>query len=126
MKNYRTLGIIISVLLVFILTGCGENYSYEETKIQANVIQCEEGTFHPDTSYQSIANMYRTQDNLSMWSLYEGLANANGKYDYNVLVDIEGNSYIVVRSEQYEVGQTITITKLETYKDSELVKIEYK
>lgn len=124
MKKYVTLG-IITILFVFILTGCGENYSYETTEIKTVVLQCEEGTYHPDESYLSIANMYFVQQNLNMWNIYRNLADDNGKYDYNVTINIDGNNYTVVREEQYEVGQYITITRINTYMDSQLVKTEY-
>lgn len=59
--------------------------------------------------------------------MYMSLANDNGTYDYNVTIDIEGNNYTVVRKEQYEVGQYITITMVNTYnKDLQLVNTEYK
>lgn len=56
MKKYVTLG-IMAILFVFMLTGCGEKYSYEETEFEAIVIQCKEGTYHPDASYIAIANI---------------------------------------------------------------------
>ena len=126
MKRYVALG-IVSILLVFMLTGCEEKYSYEETEFEAIVIQCEKGTFHPDASYLSIADMYLAQKNYGLWSTYNSLANANGTYDYNVTVNIDGNNYTVVRENQYEIGQYITITKVNTYNmASQLVKTEYK
>lgn len=126
MRKYTTLG-ILAILFVFMLTGCGEKYSYEQTELEAVVIQCEEGTYNPDASYMAIANMYLAQQNYGMWSMYMSLANANGTYDYNVTIDIDGNNYTVVREEQYEVGQYITITMVNTYNmDLQLVNTEYK
>lgn len=126
MRKYTTLG-ILAILFVFMLTGCGEKYSYEQTELEAVVIQCEEGTYNPDSSYMAIANMYLAQQNYRMWSMYMSLANANGTYDYNVTIDIDGNNYTVVREEQYEVGQYITITMVNTYNmDLQLVNTEYK
>lgn len=126
MKRYVALG-IVSILFVVMLTGCGEKYSYEETEFEAIVIQCEKGTFHPDASYLSIANMYLAQKNSGLWSMYTSLANSNGTYDYNVTVNIDENNYTVVRENQYEIGQYITITEVNTYNmDSQLVKTEYK
>lgn len=125
MRKYVTLGIFV-ILFVFILTGCEEN-SYKETEIQTAVIQCEEGTYHPNASYEAIARMYFSQGKYAMSNVYKNLAKANGKYDYDIAISIEGKKYTVVRSEQYEVGQTISVTKVETYdKDSKLIKTEYK
>ncbi len=42
---------IMAILFVFMLTGCGENYSYKETEFETVVIKCEKGTFHPDAFY---------------------------------------------------------------------------
>lgn len=124
MKRHFTLG-ILTLLFVFVLTGCG-NYSYEETQIETIVIQCEEGTYHPDPSYMTIANMYYSQKNYGLWTTYRNLAYSNGSYDYNITVNIEGVDYVIVRSEEYEIGQTIIITQKNTYKDSQLEKTEYK
>lgn len=126
MKKYATLG-ILTILFVFMLTGCGEKYSYEQIELETVVIQCEKGTYHPDESYMSIAKMYLTQNEYGLWNMYMSLANDNGTYDYNVTIDIDGNNYTVVRKEQYEVGQYITITMVNTYnKDLQLVNTEYK
>lgn len=125
MKKNATLGILV-ILFVFMLTGCGEKYSYKETEIQATVIQCEQGTFHPDSYYYSLANMYLSQKDYGMWNMYLTLANSNGKYDYNVIISINESNFTVVRSELYVVGQTITVTEVKTYNSNELVKIEYK
>ena len=126
MKKFATIGTII-VLFALILTGCGEKYSYEQTELEAVVIKCEEGTYHPDESYMAIANMYLAQNNLGMWSMYMSLANTNGAYEYNVTIDIDGNNYTVIREEKYEVGQYITIVMVSTYNtDSQLIKTECK
>lgn len=126
MRKYVTLW-ILTILFVFMLTGCGEKYSYEETELEAVVIQCQEGTYHLNASDIAIANMYLVQKNYGLWSMYMTLANTNGTYDYNVTINIDDNNYTVVREEQYEVGQYITITRVNTYnKDSQLINTEYK
>lgn len=126
MKKYVALG-IVAILFVFMLTGCGEKYSYEKTEFEATVIQCEKGAFHPNASYLASANAYLAQENYGLWSMYLNLANANGTYDYNVTINIDENNYIVIREEQYEIGQSIIITKINTYDmDSQLVNTEYK
>lgn len=127
MKRFATLGIVSIFLFVVMLTGCGEKYSYEETEFEAIVIQCEKGTFHPDASYLSIANMYLAQKNYGLWNMYTSLANSNGTYDYIVTANIDENYYTVIRENQYQIGQYITITEVNTYDmDSQLVKTEYK
>ena len=124
MKKFATLGIIV---LFALMTGCGKNYSYERTELEAVVIECEEGTYHPDASYMAIANMYLAQNNLGMWSTYMNLANTNGAYDYNVTIVIDGNNHTVIREQQYEIGQYITITMVNTYnQDKQLVNRECK
>lgn len=126
MRKRATVGILV-ILFVFMLTGCGEQYSYEQTELEAVVTQCEEGTYHPDASYMALANAYLAQKRYGLWSMYMSLANDNGTYDYNVTVEIDGNLYTVVREEQYEVGQYITITRVCTYNaDSQLVDMQYK
>lgn len=126
MKKYVTLG-IVAILFVFMLTGCGEKYSYEETEFETIVIQCEKGAFHPNASYLATANMYLAQGNYGLWSMYTSLANTNGTYDYNVTINIDGNNYTVIREDQYEIGQSITIIKINTYDmDSQLINTEYK
>ena len=127
MKRFATLGIVSIFLFVIMLTGCGEKYSYEETEFEAVVVQCEKATFHPDASYLSIANMYLAQKNYGLWNMYTSLANSNGTYDYIVTANIDENYYTVIRENQYQIGQYITITEVNTYDmDSQLVKTEYK
>lgn len=120
---------ITFVILLFALisTGCGEKYSYEQIESKAIVMGCEKGTYHPDASYIAIADMYLAQKNYGMWSVYMSLANANGTYDYKILINFKGNNHIVIREEQYEAGQEITVTIVNTYNaDSQLVKTEVK
>jgi len=124
MKKFFALGMLI-FLFVFVLTGCG-NYSYKETKIETTVIQCEKGNYNKNAAYNATANMYVAQGKHAQAAMYKALANANGYYNYNITVNIEGKKYIIVRLEQYEVNECIVITKVDTYKDSQLVKTEYK
>ena len=126
MKKYVTLG-IVAILFVFMLTGCGEKYSYEKTEFETIVIQCEKGEFHPDESYLTTADIYLAHGNYTLWSMYTDWANANGTYDYNVTINIDENNYTVIREDQYEIGQSITIIKINTYNmDSQLINTEYK
>lgn len=106
--------VTVAILFVFMLVGCKETPSYEE--IEAIVIQCEKGEFHPNEIYVSTANMYLAQENYELWSMYKSLADTNGTYDYNVTVSIDEGSYTatVVRKDQYEIGSTITIKRINT------------
>ena len=54
------------------------------------------------------------------------LANANGKYDYNITICIDCKKYTVIRKKPYNVGTCITVTEVKTYQDTELIKTEYK
>lgn len=124
MKKHVTLG-IIAILFVLMLTGCS-TYSYEETSIQTTVVQCGEGTFKPDPYYSQKALEAQMNLDLNAYSLNLTMANTLGSYEYPITVSLGEINFTVVRSEQYEVGQTITITEVKTFKDSELIKIEYK
>jgi hypothetical protein len=120
---------ITFVILLFALisTGCGEKYSYEQIESKAIVMGCEKGTYHPNEYYESIAYMYLAQGDYSTWCLYMSLAETNGTYDYKILINFKGNNHIVIREEQYEAGQEITVTIVNTYNaDSQLVKTEVK
>ena len=126
MRKYITLG-IFAILFLFMLTGCEPEYSYEQTELEAVVIQCEKGTYNPDAEYLALAEMYMVQNNAYMSMSCMDLANQNGTWDYNVTVDIDGDNYTVVREKSYEVGQNITITVINTYnRDMQLVNIEYR
>ncbi len=125
MKKYMALG-IMSLLFVFMLVGCGKNYTYEETEFETVVIECEEGTYHQNASYLVMANTYLAQQNYGLWSTYVNLANATGKYDYKITISIDEDNYTVIREDQYEVGQYVTVIKVNTYLDSQLIKTEYK
>jgi hypothetical protein len=125
MKRFATL-LIASSLFVCTLSGCRETYSYEETQLEATVTECTEGNFHPDAAYMATANAYLAQQNYGLYSTYLALANNNGKYDYNITVTLNNESYTVVRDEKVDVGTTITITKVDTYgENSEYIKTTY-
>ncbi len=126
MKRYATM-LIASGLFVCTLSGCGKTYSYEETQLEAVVTECTEGNFHPDAAYMATANAYLTQQNYGLYSTYMALANNNGKYDYNITVKLDNESYTVVRDNKYDVGTSITITKVDTYSEnSEYIETKYK
>lgn len=121
--------VILVCLFAAILIGCEkEQYTYSQTEFDADVVSCEESTFHPNTTYITLANMYLGQNNYALWSMYMTLANATGQYDYNVTVDIDGNNYTVIRSQQYQIGQKVRVIKIETYKinSDQLISISYK
>lgn len=124
MRKRLTLGFLV-FLFVFTLTGCGKT-SYQETEVTTSVIECEKGSFHQDSSYLSIAYMYLAQEDYSLYYFYSNLANANGHYDYEITVTIEGKKHKVTRLEPYDVGQSILITKKDSYRNSKLIQTEYK
>ena len=124
MKNFFALG-TLTILFVLVLTGCS-TISYERSEIQSTVIECEKGTFHPNSYYQTKANTCLAEKNIVFWQMYNDLAEEHGSYDYNVTVNIDGTNYVVIRFEEYEIGEQIVIEKVDTYKDSQLEKTEYK
>lgn len=121
----KTYTLILTFLFVLLLAGCTKT-SYEETEIETTVIQCDEGTYQPNESYIALANTYLAQGNVALYSSYIALANNNGYYSYNITININDVDYVIERSEPYEVGQSIIVTKVETFEDSTLVKTEYK
>ncbi len=126
MKRLTAL-VILALLFVLMLTGCGKKYIYEQTELHGIVVQCEQGTFHRDAHYASLANMYLAQKNYGLWSMYLSLSNSHGTYDYNVTCEIEGDIHTVVRKNSYEIGAAITIYEVKTYDmDSQLVDTEYR
>ena len=124
MKKLLTLG-TLTILFVLVLTGCS-TISYEQTEIETTVVECIEGVFHPNSYYQTKANLCLAEKNLSSWQMYNNLAEEYGNYDYNVTVNIDGINYVVIRFEKYEVGDKIVITQVNTFQDSQLIKTEYK
>ena len=113
------------VLLVLVIENAPVT---EEVKVEfeTSVIQCEEGTFYPDSSYLSLANTALALGDVSTYSAYVALANANGTYDYNITINIDGKDYIVERSEAYAVGAIILVTKIDYYENDILYKTEYR
>ncbi len=70
--------------------------------------------------------MYLAQQNYEQWNMYKNLAYANGKYDYQITISIDEENHTVIREEQYEIGQYITVIKVETYAGLQLVNTDYK
>ena len=68
--------------------------------------------------------MCLSKDKLTMYTMYMNLARSNGTYNYNITICIDGEKYVVVRSEPYEVGQPIQVTVQYGYADGELVNVE--
>ena len=119
--------VILAILFALVLTGCGEQYSYEQAELEAVVARCDKGTCHPDPTYMAIARQYFFENNYAMWTAYSNLANLMGTYDYYVTIDIDGSNYTVVRRTRYEVGQYITVTMVNAYDtSSKLVNTQYK
>ena len=122
MKKY--IAIILVMSFAILLTGC-TSYSYEEYDVICEVKACDEGTFVPNAAYIALATKSLVDGDITKWSMYSNLANATGKYEYNVTVIIEGKEYIVTRNEFYEVGAEIIINKKCSYADGTLIEIQY-
>lgn len=116
--------ILVITSIILGLTAC-TNYTYERKELETTVISCEQGSFILASEYVSIANMYLAQKKTAMYSMYMSLARTNGHYNYNITISVDGENYIVVRSEEYNPGDTITVTARYGYADGELVNIEY-
>ena len=118
------IAILVIISIILSLTAC-TNYTYERKELETPVISCEQGSFVLASEYVSIANMYLAQKKTAMYSMYMSLARTNGHYNYNVTISVDGENYVVVRSEEYKPGDTITVTARYGYADGELVNIEY-
>ncbi len=118
--------ILMLIVMMLLLTGCSKNTA-KSVVLDATVVSCEEGNYHRNASYSSIANMYLVNGNYAQYNIYSALANATGYYDYNITFSIGDEYQIVVRNEKYEVGSTIYVEKIYIYNESdELIKIIYK
>ncbi len=115
---------LVIISMLFCLTAC-TNYTYESKKIETTVVSCEQGSFVLASEYVSIANVYLAQQKTAMYTMYMNLARSNGHYNYNITITIDGENHVVVRSEDYEPGDIITVTARYGYADGELVSIEY-
>lgn len=125
MKKIATL-IIASGLFVGLLTSCGNSYTYEESELTAVVTDCQQGDFHPDAAYMATASSYLAQQNYGMYNMYMALAETNGKYDYNVTITINDESYTVVRDDIVSVGTEIHVTMVKKFDENELIETSYK
>ena len=118
------IALLVIILTFTTLTAC-TNYTFENEEIEATVVSCEKGNFVLASEYVAIANMYLGKNKPSMYTMYMNLARSNGTYNYNISICIEGENYVVVRSEPYEVGQTIQVNVQYSYANGELVNVEY-
>ena len=117
--------VMLSLLCIFALTGC-EQYETKETVIDTAVVACEKGAFRPDQYYTTMANTALARNDFNKYTYYRNLANAMGKYEYHITVQIDGETITFDRYEEYEVGATISVKKIEHYTDGKLEKVEYK
>lgn len=122
-KNIVTLGIIV-LLFVFVATGCAVA-EVKETKCEATVVECVEGNFIKNPTYTSLATAALLKKDYSKAALYNNLAQSTGWYEYEVTVNVEGKEIVLDLRNEYEVGETITITRVDTYVDGELTETTY-
>lgn len=118
------IAILVIASIVLSLTAC-TNYTYESKEFETTVVSCEQGSFVLASEYLSIANMYLAQKKTVLYSMYMSLANSNGHYNYNITITVDGENHVVVRSEEYKPGDTITVTARYGYADGELVNVDY-
>ena len=124
--NLRKLTLVVlSLLCVFVLTGC-EEMTTTETVYETTVIACERGTFRPNQAYQTMATKALAENDFTKYNYYKNLANALGKYDHHITVEIEGETITFIRTESYEVGQTISVKKVDYYSNGKYEKTEYR
>lgn len=124
MKKY-TLVLAIAILFVLVLSGCTVA-TVEETEIEATVVSCEQGQFHPHATYTAMAVKCLKEKKATLYAYYSQLAEENGTYDYVVTFEIDGQSYSVTRNEEYAPGDTFEVTRVITRQGEEILKTEYK
>lgn len=122
-KNFIALGLIV-LLFVFVATGCAVA-EVKESVCEAVVVDCNEGNFIENPTYTSLAAAAFMKKDLSKAVLYNNLAQSTGWYEYKVTVSVEGNEIVLNLRSEYEVGETITITRVDTYVDGKLAETTY-
>ena len=123
---YSLLVIVASFVLLFLVIENAPVTKEVEVEFETSVIQCEKGAFYPDSSYLSLANTALALGDISTYSAYVALANANGTYGYNITINIDGKNYIIEREEEHIVGEKILVTKIDYYENDRLYKTEYR
>lgn len=123
MKKFIALGLIV-LLFVFVATGCAVA-EVKETKCEAIVVDCIKGNFIKNPTYTSLATAALMKKDFSKAALYNNLAQSTGWYEYEVTVSAEGNEIVLNLRNEYKVGETITITRVDTYVDGMLTETTY-
>lgn len=117
--------VVLGILGIILCIKNASRYTEEEEYIMATVIKCERGEFHQDQYYQNLATTYLIQKNYALYTVYTMQAEEEGKYDYHITAEAGGMRYVVVRDEPSRMGMTVSIRRVETYKDGELVETRY-
>lgn len=117
--------IVLSLFCIFALTGC-EDQHIEETIIETVVVSCEKGDFHPNQAYMTMANTALARNDFNKYTYYRNLANAMGKYDYNITVVIDGKTIEFTRYDEFNVGDAISVKKVDYYSGNKLERTEYR
>ena len=118
-KNILT---TIVVLIMAVLTACGQKYERKISQMQAEVIACEEVFCHPNQLYVDMAMKHEEQKNRAMSRHYMQMAYEYAIRQYNVTVDLEGKIYNISRSNEYKTGEVIEIKVIDTYDGVELLE----
>jgi len=120
--------VIIVVLVVFVVLYVKDSlrYTEEEKQMMGTVMNCKKGEFHEDQYYLNLASTAFMQKDYGMHAMYLAKAKQEGQYDYHVTVKVDGEEHVVVRGKPKEVGEQISVKKIDTYKDGEWLETEYK
>ena len=122
MKKY--IAFIMVLAMVMLLVGCAE-YTSEQKEILCKVVSCDEGNFVPNATYTVLATKALADGDATKWIMYNNLAQSTGKYEYKVVVLIEGTEYTLTRNEPYKEGDEILVKQNSSYCNGELIETIY-
>ena len=122
MKKY--IAFIMALAMVLLLAGCAE-YTSEEKEILCKVVSCDDGKFVPNPTYTVLATKAFADGDVTKSIMYNNLAQSTGKYEYKVVVIIEGTEYTLTRSEPYKEGDEILVKQNNSYCNGELIETIY-
>lgn len=125
-KTHKNLLIVVIVLFAMCMfTGCAE-YTSETREIEATVIDCKQSTFLPEPNYLAKANICLANGAVEMYEMYYAKAKELGHYTYRVYFEVDGETFIVTRDENYNVGDTVIVSATYSMADGEVTYVEYK
>ena len=121
----KTFILVTLILFILTLTACTDPIIENRTEIEIEVISYKEGDFVPNPSYVVLATKALASGDATKYLLYNSLAKSTGTQQYIITVDIGGETYEVVRNENFEKGDMITIIQVDTYQGEELITTKY-